>query len=185
MIRHARKFKEGRGRPHHRSRTRRGHLDGSVPDYDSNNPPMALDPTRIKPADHRVYEMGSTFKALRWRWRSTPGKIGLRDSFDAPRGAAIRQAHDHDFHPQTACSPCRNLTYSSNIATARMARSSASSITSGPAQVGQLDRLRTELPESAEPLVPQRWGELTTVTIWRSVTASRSRVAGHDGDRRD
>jgi cell division protein FtsI (penicillin-binding protein 3) len=29
----------------------------------------------------------------------------------------------------------------------------------------QLDRLRTELPESAEPLVPKRWGELNTVTI--------------------
>jgi cell division protein FtsI (penicillin-binding protein 3) len=31
--------------------------------------------------------------------------------------------------------------------------------------MGQLDRLRTELPESAEPLVPRRWGELNTVTI--------------------
>jgi cell division protein FtsI (penicillin-binding protein 3) len=32
-------------------------------------------------------------------------------------------------------------------------------------KVGQLDRLRTELPESAEPLVPRQWGELNTVTI--------------------
>jgi cell division protein FtsI (penicillin-binding protein 3) len=32
-------------------------------------------------------------------------------------------------------------------------------------KMGQLDRLRTELPESAEPLVPRRWGELNTVTI--------------------
>ena len=31
--------------------------------------------------------------------------------------------------------------------------------------MGQLDRLRTELPESAEPIVPKRWGELNTVTI--------------------
>jgi cell division protein FtsI (penicillin-binding protein 3) len=31
--------------------------------------------------------------------------------------------------------------------------------------MGQLDRLRTELPESAEPLVPKNWGELNTVTI--------------------
>src|SRR5439155_1463716 len=30
---------------------------------------------------------------------------------------------------------------------------------------GQLERLRTELPESAEPLVPKRWAELNTVTI--------------------
>ena len=32
-------------------------------------------------------------------------------------------------------------------------------------EMGQLDRLRTELPESAEPLVPRRWAELNTVTI--------------------
>jgi len=32
-------------------------------------------------------------------------------------------------------------------------------------KMGQLDRMRTELPESAEPLVPKRWGELNTVTI--------------------
>jgi cell division protein FtsI (penicillin-binding protein 3) len=31
--------------------------------------------------------------------------------------------------------------------------------------MGQLDRLRTELPESAEPLVPKHWSELNTVTI--------------------
>ncbi len=31
--------------------------------------------------------------------------------------------------------------------------------------MGQLSRLRTELPESAEPLVPRNWGELNTMTI--------------------
>ena len=31
--------------------------------------------------------------------------------------------------------------------------------------MGQLTRLRTELPESAAPLVPRRWGDLNTVTI--------------------
>ena len=31
--------------------------------------------------------------------------------------------------------------------------------------MGQLDRLRTELPESAEPLVPKHWTLLNTMTI--------------------
>ena len=31
--------------------------------------------------------------------------------------------------------------------------------------MGQLDRLRTELPESASPIVPKRWSELNTITI--------------------
>ena len=58
------------------------------------------------------------------------------------------------------------FTYSSNIGAARMA------LSLGPEyhqaflkKIGQLDRLRTELPESAEPIVPKRWGELNTVTI--------------------
>jgi cell division protein FtsI (penicillin-binding protein 3) len=32
-------------------------------------------------------------------------------------------------------------------------------------KLGQLDRMRTELPESAEPIVPKNWGELNTMTI--------------------
>jgi cell division protein FtsI (penicillin-binding protein 3) len=32
-------------------------------------------------------------------------------------------------------------------------------------KLGQLDRLVTELPENANPLVPRNWGELSTVTI--------------------
>jgi len=35
-----------------------------------------------------------------------------------------------------------------------------------------MERLRTELPESASPIVPKRWSELNTITS-RSVTASR------------
>jgi cell division protein FtsI (penicillin-binding protein 3) len=32
-------------------------------------------------------------------------------------------------------------------------------------KMGQLDQLRTELPESDKPIVPKPWGELNTVTI--------------------
>jgi len=37
-----------------------------------------------------------------------------------------------------------------------------------------MDRLRTELPESASPIVPKRWTELNTITA-SFVTASRWR----------
>jgi cell division protein FtsI (penicillin-binding protein 3) len=58
------------------------------------------------------------------------------------------------------------FTYSSNVGTARMALSLGVEYhKSFLRKMGQLDRLRTELPESAEPLVPRRWGELNTVTI--------------------
>ena len=58
------------------------------------------------------------------------------------------------------------FTYSSNIGAAIMARSLG--VTAHQAflrKLGQLDKLWTELPESREPMLPKRWGELNTVTI--------------------
>jgi cell division protein FtsI (penicillin-binding protein 3) len=58
------------------------------------------------------------------------------------------------------------FTYSSNIGTARMALSLGVDYHKAfLKKLGQLDRLRTELPESAEPLVPKHWGEINSVTI--------------------
>ena len=58
------------------------------------------------------------------------------------------------------------FTYSSNIGAARMALMvGVEGHKAFLAKMGQLDRLRTELPESAAPLVPKRWGELNTMTI--------------------
>ena len=58
------------------------------------------------------------------------------------------------------------FTHSSNIGTARMALMvGVEGHQAFLRKMGQLDRLRTELPESAEPLVPKHWGELNTMTI--------------------
>ena len=58
------------------------------------------------------------------------------------------------------------FTYSSNIGAARMALSlGVDNHRAFLGRLGQLNRLRTELPESAEPILPRRWGELNTVTI--------------------
>jgi cell division protein FtsI (penicillin-binding protein 3) len=56
--------------------------------------------------------------------------------------------------------------YSSNIGAARIALSQG--VAAHKAflrKLGQLERLRTELPESASPIVPRRWGDLNTITI--------------------
>ena len=58
------------------------------------------------------------------------------------------------------------FTHSSNIGAARMALMvGVEGHQAFLKKMGQLDRLRTELPESAEPLVPKHWGELNTMTI--------------------
>jgi cell division protein FtsI (penicillin-binding protein 3) len=139
----------------------------SVPDYDPNNPRQANDPTRINRLTTGVFELGSTFKALTIAMALDSGRITLSSSFDARVPLRYGKFNINDYHAQRRILTVPEIfTYSSNIGTARMA------LALGVEhhkwflkKVGQLDRLRTELPESAEPLVPKRWGELNTVTI--------------------
>jgi cell division protein FtsI (penicillin-binding protein 3) len=139
----------------------------SLPDYDPNNPREALDPTRINRLTTGVYEMGSTFKALTLAMALDSGKISLKSSFDASHPLQYGKFAIHDYHAQNRVLTVPEIfTYSSNIGTARMALSlGIEHHKSFLRRMGQLDRLRTELPESAEPLVPKRWAELNTVTI--------------------
>jgi cell division protein FtsI (penicillin-binding protein 3) len=139
----------------------------SVPDYDPNNPRQANDPTRINRLTTGVFELGSTFKALTLAMALDSGKIGLNSSFDARGSLRYGKFNINDYKGQNRVLTVPEIfTYSSNIGTAKMA------LALGVEhhkwflkKLGQLDRLRTELPESAEPLVPKRWGELNTVTI--------------------
>jgi cell division protein FtsI (penicillin-binding protein 3) len=139
----------------------------SVPDYDSNNPREALDPTRINRLTTGVFEMGSTFKALTVAMALDSGKVTLKSAFDARFPLQYGKFTIHDFHAQNRVLTVPEIfTYSSNIGTARMALSlGVEHHKQFLRKLGQLDRLRTELPESAEPLVPRRWVELNTVTI--------------------
>jgi cell division protein FtsI (penicillin-binding protein 3) len=139
----------------------------SVPDYDPNNPREANDPTRINRLTTGVFEMGSTFKSLTLAMALDSGKASLNTMYDARGSLRYGRFNIRDTHPMgRAISLSEVFTYSSNIGAARIAL--AQGVDAHKAflkKLGQLDRLRTELPESAEPLVPKRWGELNTVTI--------------------
>jgi cell division protein FtsI (penicillin-binding protein 3) len=139
----------------------------SEPDYDPNNPREANDPLRINRLTTGVYEMGSTFKVLTVAMALDSGKATLASTFDASRPLQYGRFAIHDYEPMhRALSVPEIFTYSSNIGAARMAL--AVGVDAHQAflkKMGQLDRLRTELPESSEPIVPKHWGELNTVTI--------------------
>jgi cell division protein FtsI (penicillin-binding protein 3) len=139
----------------------------SVPDYDPNNPHDAVDPTRINRLTKGTYEMGSTFKALTLAMGLDSGKVKLNSTFDARMPLRFGKFDIHDFHAQNrVLSVPEIFTYSSNIGAARVAL--AIGVEGHKAflkKLGQLDRLQTELPESAKPIVPKHWGELNTITI--------------------
>ena len=139
----------------------------SVPDYDPNNPREALDPNRINRLTTGVFEMGSTFKALTMAMALDSGKIGLSSSFDARQPLRYGKFEINDYHAQRRVLTVPEIfTYSSNIGTAKMALAlGVEHHKTFLRKMGQLDRLTTEIPESAMPLVPKNWGELNTVTI--------------------
>ena len=139
----------------------------SEPDYDPNNPHEANDPTRINRLTTGVFEMGSSFKVLTVAMALDSGKATLSSMFDASHPLQYGRFAIHDYEPMhRALSVPEIFTYSSNIGAARMAL--AVGVNGHQAflkKMGQLDRLRTELPESAEPIVPKHWGERNSVTI--------------------
>jgi cell division protein FtsI (penicillin-binding protein 3) len=139
----------------------------SEPDYDPNDPTTANEPSRINRITTGVYEMGSTFKIFTFAMALDSGKVTLHSTFDASHPLHMGPFFIHDFDAQNrVLSVPEIFTYSSNIGAARMAL-----LMGGDAQqaflrkLGQLTRLRTELPESADPIVPKRWTDLTTATV--------------------
>ena len=139
----------------------------SEPDYDPNDPRQALEPSRINRLTTGVFEMGSTYKAFTVAMALDSGKVTLNSSFDARMPLRMGRFEIHDFEAQHRILTVPEIfTYSSNIGAARIALSLGTDAQKAfLRKMGQLDRLRTELPESAEPILPRRWSELTTATV--------------------
>jgi len=139
----------------------------SLPDFDPNNPKEAHDPDRINRLTTGVFEMGSTFKTLTLAMALDSGKATLNTLYDARGALHYGKFAIHDTHPLgRSISLSEVFTFSSNVGAARVALGQGvEAHRAFLKKVGQLDRLRTELPESASPIVPKRWGELNTITI--------------------
>ncbi|QAU45497.1 peptidoglycan D,D-transpeptidase FtsI family protein [Bradyrhizobium guangzhouense] len=139
----------------------------SLPDFDPNNPKEAHDPDRINRLTTGVYEMGSTFKAFTLAMALDTGKYGLDSLWDARGPLHYGKFAIHDDEPKGRFLSMKEVfTFSSNVGAARIALSQG--VEAHKAflrKMGQMERLRTELPESASPIVPRHWGDLNTITI--------------------
>ncbi|CAN7751672.1 penicillin-binding protein 2 [Bradyrhizobium sp. LjRoot220] len=139
----------------------------SLPDFDPNNPKEVHDPDRINRLTTGVYEMGSTFKALTLAMALDSGKANLNTLYDGRGTLKFGKFTIHDTHPVgRSITLTEVFTFSSNVGAAKIALGQG--VEAHKAflkKLGQMDRLRTELPESASPIVPKRWSELNTITI--------------------
>ena len=155
----------------------------SVPDYDPNRPAEALQPDRLNRMTAGVFEMGSVFKTFTVAMALDSGKVTMADSFDATSAIRSGRFTINDFHGKhRVLSLPEVFIYSSNIGAARMALAAGINAQRDFfRRVGMMERVRTELPETARPLLPAKWAELTAMTIafghGMSVTPMHTAVA--------
>jgi cell division protein FtsI (penicillin-binding protein 3) len=140
----------------------------SLPDFDPGNPVDALEKDRINRMNVGVYEMGSTFKALTIAMALDAGKANINSSYSTAGGMmrfgrqVIKEYHGTG---RTLTVP-EVFLHSSNMGSIKMALSvGVEGHKAFLRKMMQLDRMTTELPESAAPIVPGRWGEINTATI--------------------
>jgi cell division protein FtsI (penicillin-binding protein 3) len=140
----------------------------SLPDFDPNEPADAMLSDRINRMNVGVYEMGSTFKAMTLAMALDSGKYNVNSTFDT-RGGVLSWGRQkiHEYHGTNRVITMPEVfTHSSNIGSAKMALGiGVPGHKAFLKKMGLLDRMRTELPESAEPIVPGRWTEINTITI--------------------
>lgn len=138
----------------------------SLPTFDPNAPADALKPDRINRIAASVFEMGSTFKALTTAMALESGQYTTRSMIDASKPVAFGRMRIRDFEGKyRPLSLQEAFIYSSNISMAKIAMQIGKDHHQEfLRRFGQMETLRTELPETATPMLPRKWGDITTAT---------------------
>ncbi len=139
----------------------------SLPDFDPNHREQALDKDRLNRIAFGVYEMGSVFKVFTVAGVLDSGIANIRSVYDASSPIHYASFTIEDFHGQH-----RPLTvpevfiYSSNIGAAKMAlQMGVDRHRAFLNKLGLLNRVSTEIGDTAAPLIPPHWQKLNTMTI--------------------
>ncbi|WP_161957304.1 peptidoglycan D,D-transpeptidase FtsI family protein [Aestuariivirga litoralis] len=138
----------------------------SLPDFNPNQENKNFSKDQQNRMTSGVYELGSVIKAVTFAMAIDSGKVTLKSVFDTRYPLVIGSARIHDFHPQNHPLTTEEVfCESSNIGTAKMALEvGLEEHQAFLRKVGLFDKLQTELPEAARPLLPKRWSKLVTAT---------------------
>jgi cell division protein FtsI (penicillin-binding protein 3) len=139
----------------------------SLPDYDPNHREQALDKDRLNRMISGVYEMGSVFKVFTVAGVLDAKMATLHSSYDATSPIHYASFTIDDFHAKRrVLSLPEVFIYSSNIGAAKMALDmGVDRHRDFLRKLGLLNRVTTELGESAEPIIPEHWQKLNSMTI--------------------
>ncbi len=138
----------------------------SLPDYNPNADDKRLTSDQQNKLTSGVYELGSVIKAVTFAMAFDYGTASLTSTYDTRSNLVIGNARISDFHAQRRVLTVPEVfTNSSNIGTAKMAlQVGVENHVEFLRRVGLLDRLVTEVPESAKPLLPKHWSKLASAT---------------------
>ena len=138
----------------------------SLPDFNPNDERTSFTKALVNKMTSGVYELGSVIKAVTFAMAFDYGVADLNSRYDARFPLVIGNARISDYHATRKVLTVREIfTHSSNIGTAKMALEVGTERHQEfLRRVGLFDRLQTELPESARPLLPRRWSKLSTAT---------------------
>jgi len=139
----------------------------SLPDFNPNHLGVISEDARFNRATKGLYEMGSTFKVLNTAIALETGTASLGQRYNVAKPLRVSRFTINDFHVyKRPLNISEILVYSSNIGSAKMAEEI------GPKtqrafmdKLGLLDYLPLELPEIGQPLVPNRWKRIETMTV--------------------
>ncbi len=138
----------------------------SLPDFDPNAEAKKIGRDQQNRMLSGVYELGSVIKAVTFAMAFDTGTVNMNSKYDARFPLVIGSARISDFHAQRRVLTVPEIfTFSSNIGTAKMALDvGVEKHQEFLAKVGLFDKLLTEVPETARPLLPKKWGKLVSAT---------------------
>ena len=138
----------------------------SLPDFDPNAESKKISKDEQNRMLSGVYELGSVIKAVTFAMAFETGTVNMNSKYDARFPLVIGSARISDFHAQRRVLTVPEIfTNSSNIGTAKMALDvGVERHKAFLASVGLFDKLLTEVPETARPLLPRQWGKLVSAT---------------------
>jgi len=157
----------------------------SLPNFDPNNPGAASADGLFNRATLGTYEMGSTFKAFTVAMALDAGVADLQSRYDATQPLRVARFTIRDFHAQKKWLSVREVfIHSSNIGAAKIAMDVGTKRQQAYLRAfGMLSPERIELPEVGSPIVPKRWGDISTMTIGfgHGIAVSPIQLAGGIG----
>ncbi len=139
----------------------------SLPDYDPNRRGQALGKDQFNRLTSGVFELGSVFKIFTVASGLDHGVTSMEQGYDAREPIRVGSHTISDFHAKKRwLSTPEIFIYSSNIGSAKMALDvGAKRHREFLARLGLLDRIGTELGDTAAPILPASWKRINTMTI--------------------